>query len=69
MNSAPVRALIEVCARMFPEKSVFVPKVAELPICQKIWQFCVSLIGKTLALLAVVRVLPIWKIKTLAGFP
>jgi hypothetical protein len=35
---APVLSVIEVSARMFPTKRVAVPKVAELPTCQKILQ-------------------------------
>jgi len=69
----PVLRVMEASARIFPVKVVFVPRVAELPTCQKIvlWHGCapVALINSTLALLAVVRVLPIWKMKTLPGFP
>ena len=32
---APVVTVMEICARIFPMKLVSVPKVAELPICQK----------------------------------
>ena len=32
---APVFAVMEALARMFPSKAVAVPSVAELPICQK----------------------------------
>ena len=60
---------MEASARILPLKSVVVPSVAELPTCQKIRQGCAPLISKTLALLAVMSVLPIWKMKTLLGFP
>jgi len=54
---------------MLPLKSVVVPRVAELPTCQKTLQGCAPLISTTRALDAVVRVLPIWKMKTLFVFP
>lgn len=60
---------MEVSARMFPAKLVFVPRVAELPTCQKMRHGSALLITSTVALLAVVRVLPILKIKTLSGLP
>jgi hypothetical protein len=60
---------MELSARMFPIKWVFVPIVAESPTCQKILHAWAPLISDTLALLAVVRVFPIWKRKILAGFP
>ena len=66
---APVLRVIDVSARMFPAKSVFVPRVAELPTCQKTRHGCALLVTCTIALLAVVRVLPILKIKTLLGLP
>lgn len=66
---APVLRVIEVSARMFPAKSVSVPRVAELPTCQKTRQGCAPLVTSTVALLAVVRVLPTWKMKTLSGLP
>lgn len=67
--AAPVLMVMDVSARMFPAKSVYVPRVAELPICQKMRHGCASFITSTEALLAVVRVLPIWKMKTLLGLP
>ncbi len=60
---------MDVSARMLPRKSVLVPRVAELPIFQKILQGCALLMGKMMALLAVVRVLLIWTMKTLLGLP
>src|ERR1051326_1967087 len=35
-TTAPVFAEIDIAARMFPLKIEFVPRVAELPTCQKI---------------------------------
>jgi hypothetical protein len=63
--------VMEASARILPVKLVRVPSVAELPTCQKILLLhgCAPLINTTLASLAVVRVLPIWKMKTLLGFP
>lgn len=66
---APVVRVMEVNARMFPWKAVFVPRVAELPTCQKTRHGCAPLITNTLELLAVVRVLAIWKMKTLSELP
>ena len=34
-NAAPFRSVMEVRARMFPLKTEVVPRVAELPTCQK----------------------------------
>jgi len=36
LDTAPVVKVIEASARIFPEKLVLVPTVAELPTCQKI---------------------------------
>ena len=52
-----------------PIKFVPVPKVAELPTCQKTSHRCALLTSITEALLAVVRVLPMRKIKTESGLP
>lgn len=60
--SAPVSKVILVSARIFPAKSVLVPRVAELPTCQKrLGSGCppLALIKSTIELLAVVSVLPI----------
>ena len=69
LDAVPVVTVMEASARMFPAKLVYVPSVAELPTCQKILHGFAPLISITLALLAVMRVLPIWKIKTLLAFP
>lgn len=66
---ALVFRVILVRARMLPINAVPVPRVAELPICQKTLQSEAPLIKRTVALLAVVIVLPVWKIKTAAGSP
>ncbi len=54
---------------MLPTNVESVPMVAELPTCQKTLHALAPLISNTLEALAVVRVLPILKRKTLAGFP
>lgn len=68
-DDADVLSVIEVSAIMLPMKVVDVPRVAELPICQKILHACAPLMSSTLELLAVVRVLPILNMKTLAELP
>ncbi len=61
---ALVSIVILVRARIWPSNAVLVPSVAELPTCQKILQSGVepALIVTTEELVAVVSVLPIWKI-------
>jgi hypothetical protein len=55
---------------MVPAKTVFVPRVALLPTCQKTLAACAPLIKTTwLLFAAVIRVDPIWKIKTAFEFP
>ena len=54
---------------MFPTKLVPVPSVAELPTCQNTLQLVPGLISTTAELLAVVRVLPILKMKSAFGLP
>ncbi len=58
-----------VSARMLPRKVVVVPTIAELPTCQKTLQGEPPLIKMTDELLAVVRVLPIWNMKTALALP
>jgi hypothetical protein len=59
---------MEAYAIMSPRKLVPVPKVAELPTCQMTLLHDDGVpTATTLELLAVVSVLPIWKMKTLAG--
>jgi hypothetical protein len=66
---APVFKAILVSARMFPVKSVRVPRVAELPICQNTLHCPAPLMITTEALDAVVSLLPIWKMKSALGSP
>jgi hypothetical protein len=49
---------------MFPAKFVVVPSVAELPTCQKTLSPSPPFVKTTDELLAVVSVLPIWKMNT-----
>jgi len=65
----PVVIVTEAAAMMVPWKAVFVPRVAELPTCQKTLPAEAPLVSVTLELLAVVSVLPIWKIKRALEFP
>jgi len=67
--TAPVLSVIDVRARMFPEKFAPVPIVAELPTCQKILQAFAPLSRETLLLLAAPNVEPVWKIHTALGSP
>jgi hypothetical protein len=46
---------------MFPENEALVPRVAELPICQKMLAGLAPLMSATLLPVAVVSALPIWK--------
>src|ERR1035438_2184477 len=69
---APVVKVMLVSARIFPEKSVPVPSVAELPTCQNRFgsgRPPLVLIKSTIELLAVVSVLPIWKTNCAFGSP
>jgi hypothetical protein len=66
---APVVTVIDWSAMMVPTKVVLVPRVAELPTCQKTLQGLAPLIRITLESLAVIRVEVIWKIQTLFGSP
>jgi hypothetical protein len=66
---APVFRVMLVSATMLPASAVPVPRVAELPTCQKTPQLDALLIKRTDEALAVVSVLPILKIKTALGLP
>jgi hypothetical protein len=66
---APVVTVMLASARMFPMNDVLVPSVAELPTCQKTLQGWAPLISRTLALLAVMSVLSIWKMNTALALP
>jgi len=65
----PVVTVMEALAMIVPWKAVFVPRVAELPTCQKTLAADAPLISVTLELLAVVSVLPIWKMKRALELP
>src|ERR1019366_9041354 len=65
----PVVTVIDVSAKMFPLNIEFVPRVAELPTCQKTLQADAPL-AKTIWLpLPVVSVDAIWKMNTASGLP
>jgi hypothetical protein len=66
---APVFKVMLADARMLPTNAVPVPRVAELPTCQNTLQSCPPLTICTTAALAVVSVVPIWKMKTAVGSP
>ena len=56
---APVVMVMLVSARIFPANAVPVPRVAELPTCQKTFLSTSPLVKITAELLAVVSALPI----------
>ena len=60
---------MEVRASTLPTKEVALPRVAELPTCQKTLQGEAPFIRFTEAEVPVVRDEPIWKIQTLFGSP
>jgi hypothetical protein len=60
---AKVFAVMLVKTRMCPPKVESVPKVADLPTCQKTWQNVASPSRTTLLSDAVMRVDSIWEIK------
>jgi hypothetical protein len=65
----PVVIVIDASARMFPLNAEFVPRVAELPTCQKTLQAVAPLARITWLPLPVVSVDDIWKMNTAAGCP
>lgn len=65
----PVCRAMLVSARILPTNVVFVPRVAELPTCQKSLQTCPPLMIDTVELLPVMRVLAILNIQTAAELP
>src|SRR5688572_1433182 len=68
--SAPVVRVMLVSARMSPAKFVLVPRVAELPTCQKTLSHALPpLMTVTDEPLAVVSVLPILKRNSAFGLP
>ena len=68
-KTAPLLSVMLANARMLPLNTVPVPSVALLPICQYTLFASAPLVRVTEALLAVVSVLPIWKMKTEFAFP
>src|SRR6476660_2502036 len=60
-TDAPVVAVIDASAIIVPLKLVPVPRVAELPTCQKTFEARAPLARTTLLLVAVTSVLPILK--------
>ena len=66
---APVSKVMLAFASILPTNAVVVPSVAELPTCQNTLQLEAPLISSTDAALAVVSVLPIWKMKIPLGSP
>lgn len=65
--AAPVFIVTDAEARIVPAKSESVPMVAEDPTCQNTLHGLAPLVSTTLASLAVVRVLGIWKMNTASG--
>lgn len=69
-STAPVLTVTDDWARMVPLKVVLVPRVAELPTCQKTLDAEAPPMRFTVLLVdAVVSVVPIWKMKTAFGLP
>ena len=60
----PVCTVASVSAKMFPTNVVLVPRVAELPTCQKTLQGSTPLISITVLFDAVIRVDATWKMNT-----
>ena len=70
LRVAPVVSVMDACAMMVPVNVVFVPSVAELPICQNsLWACALPIRMTWLFPAAVVRVETTWKIQTALGSP
>ena len=65
----PVVIVIDVNASMFPLKTEFVPRVAELPTCQKTLQALAPLARTIWLPLPVVSVDAMWKMNAAFGLP
>ena len=65
----PLFAVIDVNAMIVPTNWVLVSSVAELATCQKTLQLCAPLRREIVLFGAVIRVEPIWKMKTASGSP
>src|SRR5690349_6263053 len=68
-TTAPVFTEIDIAARMLPLKIEVVPRVAELPTCQKILAALAPPARTTCVPAIVVSVDPIWKIQVAFGSP
>src|SRR5437879_4698728 len=68
-TAAPVVTVMDVKARMFPLKTEVVPRVAELPTCQKILAALAPPLRITWRPEVVVSVDAIWKMKTALASP
>src|SRR4030095_6911862 len=68
-TAAPVVTVMEVKARMFPLKPEVVPRVAELPTCQKMLAAWAPPLRITCRPAVVVSVEAIWKIQTALASP
>jgi hypothetical protein len=66
---APVSSVAEVSAMIVPTKLLVVPRVAELPTCQKTLHACAPFSSTTLLPEAEIKVEPAWKIKTAPASP
>jgi hypothetical protein len=66
---APVSSVADVSAMMVPTKLLAVPRVAELPTCQKTLHACAPFSSATLLPDAEIKVEPAWKIKTASASP
>src|ERR1019366_3055022 len=66
---APVSSVAEASAMIVPTKLLVVPRVAELPTCQKTLHACAPFSSTTLLPEAEIKVEPAWKIKTASSSP
>jgi len=63
-KTTPLSTVIETLAMIVPLQTEFAPRVQLLPTCQKTLAACAPLIKKTWLSAAVIKVDPIWKMKT-----
>ena len=68
-TAEPLFTVMDTAAKIFPLKMVVVPKVAELPTCQKIFFACAPPLKTMLVPGSVVSVEPILKMKTAFALP
>ena len=69
LSVAPVVIVMDAEARMLPSKTELVPRVAEVPTCQKMLAGLAPFIRIIPRPDEVVREVPIWKMKTAFGLP